>query len=93
VKDGVIYTSSDECDLLPGITRGIILKLIEELGIPFEIGKFDPTSFYGADSAFCTNSLIEIRVVKSIDDIEFKLGHKLIGAILDSFLKFKNEAL
>ncbi|MDZ7806695.1 MAG: aminotransferase class IV [Gracilimonas sp.] len=93
MKDGIIYTPSEECDLLPGITRNLILSFLEESGSNFEIGKFEPRSFYDADSAFCTNSLIEILEVKSIDNHQFDSEHDFVMQIKDSFLKFREKAL
>lgn len=93
VKDEIFYTPSEECDLLPGITRGIVLGIIQDIGHPLKVGKFKPNSFYEADFAFCTNSLIEIREIGSVDDNQFKTGQDIILDVHASFQAYKSKAL
>ena len=57
VKDGTVHTAAVDCGLLPGITRGIVLALCTELGIPAEEGEYAEIRLLNADEAFCTNSL------------------------------------
>lgn len=92
-KDGIFFTPSVECDLLPGITRNIILRLIEENGFELKVGKFETSSLHKAEAAFCTNSLIEVREIRSIDKTHFKTGLEPIKKIRDSFINYKREAL
>jgi branched-subunit amino acid aminotransferase/4-amino-4-deoxychorismate lyase len=92
-KDGKFFTPSLECDLLPGITRSIVLRIIEENGFEVELGEFEPDSIYDSDAAFCTNSLIEIREIRSIDETHFKTGLEPIIKIRDSFISYKLDAL
>lgn len=92
-KGGKFFTPSMDCDLLPGITRSIVLKVIKENGFKIEEGQFKPASIFGSDAAFCTNSLIEIREIRSLDEINFKTGLQPIVKIRDSFMNFKREAL
>jgi branched-subunit amino acid aminotransferase/4-amino-4-deoxychorismate lyase len=58
VRDGVVYTAGDQ--VLEGVTREILLKLIPELGIPLrleaverqEIGSLDEAALSGSSRAF-----------------------------------------
>lgn len=93
MQDGIIHTPSEECDLLPGITRGSIISILQERGINIQIGKFEPKSIYEAEAAFCTNSLIEIREIRAVDDIQFKTGQKPFKEILELYEKYKQEEL
>lgn len=66
VKDDKVFTPSKDCDLLPGITREIIIELIESNGFEFKEGVFQPEEIKKAEAVFCTNSLIELREVASL---------------------------
>ena len=58
VRDGVVYTAGDQ--ILEGVTREILLKLIPELGIPLrleavsrqDIGSLDEAALSGSSRAF-----------------------------------------
>lgn len=78
LSDDVIYTPSEECDLLPGITRELIMEVIEDLGIQLEEGKFSLDEIKKAEAVFCTNSLIEIKEVGNLDDRSFETQHPVI---------------
>lgn len=93
IKDGVVYTPSEECDLLPGITRQIVTSLIQKMGCRIEVGKFKPELFYDAEAAFCTNSLIEIQKIRSVDDHIFREEHQIIKELLKSFQAYKEKSL
>lgn len=38
IKENSVFTPSDKCDLLPGVTRSIVLKICEELGVQVKEG-------------------------------------------------------
>ncbi len=67
VKDKSLITPSEECGILPGITRKAILELSPKLGLSFYEKKFPPGEMMKADEAFLTNSLMEIMPLSSID--------------------------
>lgn len=93
VKEGKVYTPDVDCDLLPGVTRGIVTEVIRLLGIKLKEGKFDLTAISGAEALFCTNSLIEIREVLSLDDITFETEHPLVMKIKAGFEEYKLQKL
>jgi branched-subunit amino acid aminotransferase/4-amino-4-deoxychorismate lyase len=88
-----VFTPSEECDLLPGVTRAIVIDLIERIGIPLQIGKFDIEAIKKADAVFCTNSLKEIAEIKNLDEIEFEMNHPVTQKILSGFNEFKEQEL
>ena len=65
IRDGIVFTPSICCGLLPGITRGEIIDLLRQHGIRVEEGKYTLDQIYTCDECFCTNSLMEaIPLVK-----------------------------
>ena len=88
-----IYTPSKECDLLPGITRNIILNMLFNSGYKVIVGEFTINEIKSAEFVFTTNSVSEIRSVKSLDDIYFNTNHKEIIKICSLFELEKNKML
>jgi branched-chain amino acid aminotransferase len=68
VEAGRVITPPVTANLLPGITRGIVLRLCGDAGIAASEEVFGAERISGADEAFITNSLMEIMPVASIDD-------------------------
>jgi len=66
VRDGDVWTSSgDYC--LDGITRGLVLEVAREAGIPARERNFSLTDVYGADEAFTTGTFAGVAPVGTID--------------------------
>jgi branched-chain amino acid aminotransferase len=66
VKKGVVYTPfTTAC--LAGITRGLVMEICGEHGIPIEERNLSLTEFYNADEAFATGTMGEITPVREID--------------------------
>ncbi len=63
-----VITPPVTANLLPGITRGIVLKVCRDAGITASEADFAAERISRADEAFITNSLMEIMPVASIDD-------------------------
>jgi branched-chain amino acid aminotransferase len=68
VDDGTLRTP-EPGDLLPGITREVVLELADDESFPVETGTYDLDDVRDADEAFLTNSTWEIRPVASVDGI------------------------
>jgi branched-chain amino acid aminotransferase len=67
VKDGVIRTAPLDAGILPGITRGFVLELARETGLPAEETLFGPDAFRRADEAFLTGTTRGILSIVAID--------------------------
>lgn len=67
VTDSRLQTPALECGLLDGITRGIVIRLAEELHIRVEEGHFTVDQLYRADECFLTNTSMEIMPVSMVD--------------------------
>lgn len=66
VRKGEVWTSTgDYC--LTGITRGAVIELCREAGIPVFEKNFSLTQVYGADEAFVTGTFAGVAPVKSVD--------------------------
>ena len=66
VRKGEIWTSSGKY-CLGGITRGLVLEVAREAGIPAIEKDFSLTDVYGADEAFTTGTFAGIVPVREID--------------------------
>lgn len=66
VKNGKLFTPyANAC--LHGITRGFVLELAEQNGIPFEERNLSLVEFYNADEVFATGTMGELTPVVEID--------------------------
>jgi len=88
-----VYTPSEECDLLPGITRHLLIDFLKELGISVTQGRYTPEDFLKADTAWACNSIREWYPIRQLD--EHKLGHDALfwNEVTTYFEKRKNEEL
>lgn len=71
LKEGILFTPSLECGLLPGVIRGVMIETAKELGIEVRQGKFDVRRLMSSQGMFLTNSLTGIVSISQIN--EFKL--------------------
>jgi branched-subunit amino acid aminotransferase/4-amino-4-deoxychorismate lyase len=66
VKKGCLFTPlPDAC--LPGITRGTVLQIANQLGISSMEKRLSLTDFYTADEVFTTGTMGELTPVVMID--------------------------
>ena len=66
VKNGTLLTpTADAC--LHGITRGLVIELAHENGIPIEERNVSLTELYAADEAFGTGSMGELTPIVEVD--------------------------
>jgi len=94
VKGDHIFTPSLDCDLLPGVTRSIVLKLINESSEYFiNEGEFLIQDIYEADSVFCCNSVMEIKSVSNIDSQSYETSHPVVEMINERFQDYKSMHL
>lgn len=87
VKNGTLYTPhADAC--LHGITRGLIIELAKEAGIPMLERNLSLTEFYGADEVFCSGTMGELTPIVAIDGrvIENQSAKSLLDRIQDLFV-------
>jgi len=88
VKNNTLYTPhADAC--LPGITRGLVIEIAEELKIPVNEKNLSLSEFYNADEVFATGTMGELTSVVEIDGrkIENKSGNRMLEKIYSTFIK------
>lgn len=68
-KNGILYTPTIECGILPGVTRNWVIKNSNKLGILCKCKKISLESILDSDEVFLTNSVIGIIGIKKIDSI------------------------
>lgn len=90
VKGKTVFTSPLEANILPGVTRKIVIALCRESGIQMIEKLFGLDEMLKADEVFLTNSLMEIMPVSSIDG--HAIGDSLPGEIT-TFLSNKYKTL
>src|SRR5947209_3427167 len=66
VRKGEVWTSSGRYNL-GGITRGLVLEIAREAGVPALEKDFSLTDVYGADEAFVTGTFAGIVPVREVD--------------------------
>lgn len=86
VKDHKVFTPhADAC--LHGITRGLVLELCKDLGIPCEEKNLSPTEIYAADSVFCSGTMGELTPITQVDGRVIRQKNNEILARLQEAMK------
>jgi branched-chain amino acid aminotransferase len=67
VRDGVLVTPNVTSGILEGITRGTVLELAREVGIPAIEREVDRSELYGAEEAFSSTTLLRLTPILSVD--------------------------
>ena len=84
IKNGDVFTPfADAC--LPGITRGLIIKICEENKIPIFEKNISVTEFYNADQVFTTGTMGELAQVIEIDKRQINSTGRLLNTINSYF--------
>ena len=76
--DGTWHTPPLSSGCLPGITRGVVIGLFEEHGLPLSEATLSYASLDRVESAFLTSSLREIQPVAAIDGKELEIAAETI---------------
>jgi len=89
IKNGTVFTPfADAC--LPGITRGLIIKICRENKIPIFEKNISVTEFYNADQVFTTGTMGELAQVIEIDKRQINNTGRLLNTI-NSYFKVLTE--
>lgn len=67
VRDRQLFTPPVTDGALDGVTRGVVLELARELGIPSREKTLAPYDLYTADECFLTGTAVELVPVREID--------------------------
>lgn len=74
VHDGTLYTPPLATSILPGITRNSVVRLAEDLNIPFKETVIPREMLYIADEVFFAGTAVEITPIRSVDHIQVGKG-------------------
>jgi branched-chain amino acid aminotransferase len=67
VKHGVLKTPPPDAGILKGITRGVVIDLARQAGIPVQEVPLTRHDIYAADECFLTGTAAEIIAVSKVD--------------------------
>ena len=67
VKDGVVYTHRADKFILDGITRQVVLKLCDRLGIEVRLEGVQESDIHKMDEAFLTGTSTQITPIRAVD--------------------------
>ena len=85
VRKGEVWTSSGKY-CLGGITRGLVLEVCREAGIPAIEKDFSLTDVYGAEEAFVTGTFAGIVPVREVDGRALRMPRADGRAACSSFI-------
>ncbi|MFN4280730.1 aminotransferase class IV [Thermosynechococcus sp.] len=71
VRDGVVETPPTTVGILPGITRGTLLKILADLGIPHREVILTPQDLATASEGFLSSSVRLLMPIRQVDEIIF----------------------
>lgn len=87
-----IFTPSEECDLLPGITRSVLLEILDKKqNLSVHLGVFSLADIESADLAWVTNSVSGIMPVKSLNGKTFRMEDEFLYYLKKEFSEKKKE--
>lgn len=94
IKGNQVFTPSANCDLLPGVTRSILIELIDQDSeLELMEGEFELQDIYSAEAVFCTNSVMEMKPVAGVDDQLYKKEHSVFEKLKNDFKAYKERYL
>ena len=90
VRDGIVSTPSKDQCVLEGVTRGVIMKLCEQLGIPCVEDVVQRHDVYVADELFATGTGAEVMAITKVDGRAIGTGKPgpITKRLLEAFHKF-----
>lgn len=93
-KDREVFTPDENCDLIPGVTRQIIMDIItQKPEWTLNQGTFDKNALRDAEVIWICNSVREMLTVHSVDQTEYSTDHPLFRELQKRFREFKKKHL
>ncbi|MEE2940933.1 MAG: branched-chain amino acid transaminase [Planctomycetota bacterium] len=74
MQDGTLLTPPVGNSILAGITRGMVLDLCADLGVPLKEARIPRETVHFADEMFMTGTAAEITPVRTVDGMAFPAG-------------------
>lgn len=94
LKNGTVYTPSKACDIIPGITRDVIMiLLVDKLNVAVQEGMYSVDEVKAAEVVWICNSVKEIQAVSCIDETHFSIENPFISKLQSCFKSYLNKQL
>lgn len=95
VKKNKVFTPPLESNILPGVTRKIIIEIIRELNLSYEEAKIDEEFLFDSDELWITNTTKGILPVIELNKRKIGDGTKgeIYRSIMKAFLKKIEESI
>lgn len=94
IKGDTFFTPSDDCDLIPGITRNILMAMIEkESNWKIKSGKYNLDDLRDAEAAFICNSVRQVLPVQRFEEKEFNVENTHLKELQNRFIDYRDTNL
>lgn len=92
IRGKVVYTPSEDCDILPGIMRHAVVGVIADSNeYSIKTGKFELSEIDQAEAVWCTNSVMNIVPVSKIDGRSYDVNHPIFDELRHSLNSYITE--
>ena len=81
IKNGEVYTSPTDA-VLPGVTRTMIIRILEKAGIPLHYSAVRQDELAGFDAAFISGTSPKVLPVANIGDIAYDVDDPVLRSIM-----------
>ncbi|MBN2747611.1 MAG: aminotransferase class IV [Bacteroidales bacterium] len=86
IKEGKIYTSPEQV-ILAGITRKMVIKVLENMGLTIFFQTIDTKAITGFEAVFLSGTSIGVLPVKSIENNHYNSQNQLVKEIRERYNK------
>ena len=87
VKNNEVKTPSLENNILPGITRSVIIDIVNKIGIKITESKISVEDFMNSDEIWITNTTKGILLVSQIDEVQISNSDNVYSKVLKKFIE------
>ena len=87
VKNNEVKTPSLENNILPGITRSVIIDIVNKIGIKITESKISVEDFMNSDEIWITNTTKGILLVSEIDEVQVSNSDNVYSKVLKKFIE------
>ena len=87
VKNNEVKTPSLENNILPGITRSVIIDIVNKIGIKITESKISVEDFINSDEIWITNTTKGILLVSQIDEVQISNSNNIYSKVLKKFIE------
>ena len=87
VKNNEVKTPSLENNILPGITRSVIIDIVNKIGIKITESKISVEDFMNSEEIWITNTTKGILLVSEIDEVQVSNSDNVYSMVLKKFIE------